>query len=314
VLYTLDAERYYHPTVAVVRFLAEYGHAPPMIVVGIPNTDRRRDFSYSSTSDDPVIGADRFLKFMEEELIPFIDNTYRTTPYRIIKGWCATGVFCIHALFTRPGLFDATIASSPYLVEDASFIFQLVEDYPQHGLASRQFLYMTVGGRDRPDAKVEVPRFAALLKRKELKGLDWHFVRLETEDHYTIDLRTSHSGLETLFSELIHVERMIKDGPDHAKKKLNALAELYGFDESLPEETLVRMGYVLLNQERFEDAVTLFQINAECYPDSYLSYENLGEAYMMTGQKERALQNFQKSLDLNPANEYARQKLKELNE
>jgi tetratricopeptide (TPR) repeat protein len=173
---------------------------------------------------------------------------------------------------------------------------------------------MTVGGRDRPDAKVEVPRFAALLERKALKGLDWHFAQLETEDHYTIDLKTFHSGLETLFSELIYIERMITEGADHAKKKLNALAGLYGFDESLPEETLVRMGYVLLNQERFEDAVTLFQINAEWYPDSYLSYENLGEAYMLIGQKELALQNFQKSLDLNTSNEYARQKLRELNE
>ena len=69
------------------------------------------------------------------------------------------------------------------------------------------------------------------------------------------------------------------------------------------------MGYVLLNQELFKDAVTLFRIVADYYPDSYLTYENLGEAYMLYGEKDLAINNLKKSLKLYPANKYAKDML-----
>jgi predicted alpha/beta superfamily hydrolase len=58
-------------------------------------------------------GADRFLDFIQTELIPEIEKRYRTAPYRIFAGRSLGGLLAIHALFTRPDLFNAYIAVSP---------------------------------------------------------------------------------------------------------------------------------------------------------------------------------------------------------
>jgi len=312
VLITLDGERFFNSTAATIQFLAKYVHIPPMIVVGIPNTDRNRDFSYEKTEKNSIRGADRFLQFLEKELIPFIDKTYRTLQYRIIKGWCATGVFCIHTLFTNPSLFNAYIASSPYLVEDAKCIFQRVDEYPDNGMKSNNFLFISVGGRDRPDAKIEVPKFAELLKKRNFKHLNWHYTYLKIEDHYTIDFKTLQKAFEVLFSDMIYARNIVKDGFEAGIERFKVLARKFGFQEMFPEKTMARMGYVLLNQELFEDAITLFRIAAEHYPDSYLTYENLGEAYMLYGRKDLAIKNFEKSLKIYPANKYAKDMLMKL--
>jgi predicted alpha/beta superfamily hydrolase len=309
VLITLDGERFFNSTAATVQFLATYGHIPSMIVVGIPNTDRIRDFSYEKTEKNSIRGADRFLQFLEKELIPFINKKYRTLSYRIIKGWCATGVFCNHTLFTNPSLFNAYIASSPYLVEDAKCILQLVDEFPNNGLGSNNFLYMSVGGRDRPDAKIEVPKFAERLKKRNFKNLNWHYTYMEIEDHFTIDFKTLQKAFEVLFSDMIYARNIVKDGFEAGREKFRVLARTFGFQEIFPEKTMARMGYVLLNQELFKDAVTLFRIATEYYPDSYRTYENLGEAYMLYGKKDLAIKNFEKSLEIYPENAYAKDML-----
>lgn len=312
VLYVLDAERYFNYTATLVQFLAQNGRIPQMVIIGIPNTDRLRDFSYKTSEDDKISGVDRFLRFLKQELIPFVDENYRTVPYRIIKGWCATGVFCIYGLFTYPELFDAYIASSPYLVEDASFIFQMVEDYPNNGLKSREFVFMSVGGQDRPDAKEEIPKFAALLERKALKGLEWHFKTLDKEDHYTIDLRTFYLGMEVLYSDLVFPQKVADGSVESVRGKIRTLAEQYGFEGYLPEDMLTEMGYHLLNQECFVEAVTIFKIIVEAYPYSWNAYDSLGEAYMMNGDIELAIQNYRKSLELNTENTNAMLMLEKL--
>ena len=309
VLITLDGERFFNSTAATVQFLSKYGYVPPMIVVGIPNTDRNRDFSYNKTDENSIIGADLFLQFLEEELIPLINKKYKTLKFRLIKGWCATGVFCIKVLFSRPHLFNVYIASSPYLVEDAGCIFQLVEEYSNNGLKENNFLYMSVGGRDRPDAKIEVPKFVKLLKKRKFKNLNWHYTYLEIDDHFTIDLKTLHKAFELFFSDILFVKNIVKDGYEAGKERIKVLVKKYGFKETFPEETFARMGYVLLNQELFKEAITLFKIAAEYRPNSYITYENLGEAYMLYGKKDLAIKNFEKSLRIYPANKYSKDML-----
>ena len=64
--------------------------------------------------------------------------------------------------------------------------------------------------------------------------------------------------------------------------------------------------------ERLEDAIEIFKLNAEAYPESSNVYDSLGEAYMMNGNTDMAIANYEKSLELNPDNTNAVEKLKEL--
>src|SRR5258708_29289820 len=129
VLYLTDAQWQFDQTRTSVAFLARNGLIPEIIVVGVASSDRTRDL-YATKADFKVNGrtipfptsgnADQFLEFLEKELIPGIESTYRTTPLRILAGHSAGGNFALHTMRVRPGLFQAIIAASPWLGWDAA--------------------------------------------------------------------------------------------------------------------------------------------------------------------------------------------------
>jgi len=120
VLYLTDADRQFGHTVTTVEFLSRNGRMPPMIVVGLFNTDRTRDLTpYKDSDTDQQLptagGGERFLRFIETELVPWVEGRYRTEKFRAFAGHSFGGLFALHALATRPELFDAVIAVSPTL-------------------------------------------------------------------------------------------------------------------------------------------------------------------------------------------------------
>jgi imidazolonepropionase-like amidohydrolase len=79
------------------------------------------------------------------------------------------------------------------------------------------------------------------------------------------------------------------------------------------ENELNGLGYQLIAMKRFQDAIEILKLNVEVYPESYNTYDSLAEAYMDNGDKDLAVKNYQKSLQLNPQNGNAVEKLKKLN-
>ena len=72
------------------------------------------------------------------------------------------------------------------------------------------------------------------------------------------------------------------------------------------------MGYSYLSKKEYEIAIKLFEMNVESFPDSWNVYDSLGEAYLAIGNKEKAIENYKKSIALNPQNENGKKILKEL--
>ena len=89
-----------------------------------------------------------------------------------------------------------------------------------------------------------------------------------------------------------------------------AAASQYDFNEG----TLNQFGYRLLDKGKTGDAIQVFQLNVQEYPRSWNCYDSLGEAYMKAGQKELAIQNYSKSIKLNPDNQNGIDMLKKLKE
>jgi Flp pilus assembly protein TadD len=78
------------------------------------------------------------------------------------------------------------------------------------------------------------------------------------------------------------------------------------------ESTLNELGYTLLSSGQTEDAIAVFRRNVQEYPKSANVYDSLGEAYMQAGQKDLAIQNYEMSLRLDPANQNAVEMLRKL--
>jgi tetratricopeptide (TPR) repeat protein len=78
------------------------------------------------------------------------------------------------------------------------------------------------------------------------------------------------------------------------------------------ETRLNDLGYSLLQQEKIAEAITIFKVNVELYSQSANAYDSLGEAYKTKGDKQLAIANYKKSLELNPQNTNAVEMLKKL--
>ncbi|MDX1701948.1 MAG: alpha/beta hydrolase-fold protein, partial [Melioribacteraceae bacterium] len=99
-----------------------WGHyLPHMILIGISNkTNRTRDLTTSKINrrrgnvmDEDTGGAENFTRFIEKELIPYIDNKYPTTPYRTLIGHSYGGLFTINMLINHKHIFENYIAIDP---------------------------------------------------------------------------------------------------------------------------------------------------------------------------------------------------------
>lgn len=101
-----------------------------MIIVAIPNTDRNRDMMPLSTPTYEVEKprAEKFLLFIENELIPHIEKNYRTNGQRTIRGRSLSGLFVMYAFLKKPNLFDNYIGNSAGWYADMNPFFSALTD------------------------------------------------------------------------------------------------------------------------------------------------------------------------------------------
>lgn len=107
-------------------------------------------------------------------------------------------------------------------------------------------------------------------------------------------------------------ETVVNRGVEVAEAQYRELKRTKANDYVFDERALNELGYRLLRKDRNADAIAIFQLNVEEYPKSGNVYDSLGEAYAKDGQKEKAVANYRKAVELDPKNENAAAKVKEL--
>jgi CubicO group peptidase (beta-lactamase class C family) len=112
------------------------------------------------------------------------------------------------------------------------------------------------------------------------------------------------------FNQLMLISKM--KGVAAALERYTELKKSQSAGYKMEEATLNRLGYTLLFSGQTQDAVAVFQHNVHEYPKSASAYDSLGEAYMKTNQKDLAIQNYERSLQLDPKNQNAVDQLKRL--
>jgi tetratricopeptide (TPR) repeat protein len=80
----------------------------------------------------------------------------------------------------------------------------------------------------------------------------------------------------------------------------------------LLEDVINAKGYDLMNEKKLKESIEIFKLNTIAFPKSANAFDSLGEAYLESGDKKSAVENYKKSLELNPGNENAREVLKKI--
>ena len=307
VLYLTDAESQFTHARATVNFLARAGALPEMIVVGVVNTDRTRDLTptHADVTEDgrttpaPTSGgADRFLEFLEKELVPWTDATYRTAPFRVLAGTSAGGLFALHAMRERPALFQAIVASSPWLVWDEGKELKALRSFLATDAARVRVLYFSLGNEG-PAMRASLDALAAALEARPRGALRWATARYPQESHASAVLRSYYDGLRFVFDGWMlpfdpRTERLL-GSVEEVKKHYTAIGERLGIPVTPPEAVVNLMGYEALTRGETERALAFFRLNAETYPDSANVWDSLGDAFDRAGKKDDALASYEKA-------------------
>ena len=305
VLYLTDAETQFEHTTATAAFLARNGLMPEIIVVGVKNTDRTRDLSPSRDPKFPTSGgADRFLDFIERELVPFVESRYRTAPFRIFAGHSAGGLFALHSMRAKPGLFQAVIAVSPWLVWDERKELRLLTPFLSGDGVKTRALFFASGGEGR-DMKNGLAELSSALGKSTSKGLRWASTTYPDENHGSVVLRSHYAALRMIFDGWAlpvdpETERIVAS-LDEVKKHYADLSERFGWTVKPPEVAVNRLGYQALERDT-PLAISFFRFNVATYPESANVHDSLGEALEKSGALEDALSSYERAEDLGARN------------
>ncbi|HWN07881.1 MAG TPA: alpha/beta hydrolase-fold protein [Pyrinomonadaceae bacterium] len=314
VLYLTDGDAHLGHTSSTIEFLARNGRMAETIVVAIPNTDRTRDLSPTRPETKGATGApqfptaggaDNFLKFIETELIPEIDKRYRVRPYRTLAGHSLGGLFAIHALLTRPEVFNSYVAVSPALQWDNQVAVKRAEDFFKTRKELNATLFVSLG--DEPGGIEDgFHQFKQILAKNQVKGFDWDAQQWSDEDHGSVVMRSHYFGLRKIYDgwqmprdrDMGTIAGGLKGADEHYRK----LSEKFRYEIQVPEAMVNILGYQALGGGRTDEAIAIFKRNVERYPESANVYDSLAEAYETTGKLELAAPLYEKASTLGQKN------------
>jgi len=325
VLFVLDAEgtQRYIQGITALTFYSGARRLPKMIVVGILNTDRTHDITprkivqYENSG-----GGDAFLKFIVTELIPYIDSKYRSAQYRILFGGSSAGMFTLYTLFNKPESFHAYIASRPALNStvdytwDSEVIFRKVR-YLFAGKSSlKKIVYIDYGGQeDALHDPAPIYRLSAIFQSGIPQDFRWE-IREISESGYR-SAESLKDGLLSIFNDWYYpADSLYANGFNGIENHVKRLMERFGYPievaDLLVERDLLMFGYRFLENNNLTEALAFFEYAVSVYSNSWNAYDSLAEAYMKNGQVDLAVENYEKSLELNPNNNNAKEKLKKI--
>lgn len=171
----------------------------PTILVGIENTQRRRDLTgFTEVEKDkeiaPVVGgSDNFRSFIREELFPEINKKYRTTNEKSLIGESASGLFVIETFFLSPDMFDNYIAFDPSLWWNNHYLVRTAKEHLAKFPATEKRIWFA--GSNAKDISRYTKELANIFKNENIANLKWNYSNEPKEKHNTIFRATKEKAI-----------------------------------------------------------------------------------------------------------------------
>jgi predicted alpha/beta superfamily hydrolase len=203
VMYVLDGTSQDDHTAEKLTVLSDARLVPAAIVVGLPNTrgNRERDqtppFMRRNVDDEksPYGAGDKFLSFIERELIPFIESNYRTSGDQTLSGNSRGGLFVLYSLLERPALFQARFCYSTPVWRFENLMVNRISEFLRAAPGLNGFLYFSVGDKETDQITGGFTKLIDVLKKNRQKQFRWVGDRTPFADHQDNALIATSKGL-----------------------------------------------------------------------------------------------------------------------
>ncbi len=179
---------------------------PPIILVGIENTERKRDLTGPTEVDkerkiaNEVGQSENFRNFIKNELIPEIEKRYRTTNKKGIIGESLAGLFVVETLELEPNMFDFYIAMDPALWWNNQFLVKKAKENFENNSIEKDTKFWFAGSSVQKETPF-ITELSKIIKNQKPKNLTWKYSDEPNEDHSTIYRATKEKALIWTLSE-----------------------------------------------------------------------------------------------------------------
>jgi predicted alpha/beta superfamily hydrolase len=345
VVYLLDGDGHFNSVAGMIEQLSQVNGntiVPEMIIVGIPNTDRTRDLTPTHIISDPPMmdsnfskntgGGENFAAFLEKELIPHIDSTYLTQPYRVLIGHSFGGLTVMNIVTNHTKLFNAYIAIDPSMWYDKEQFLKAT----QNKLATQKYngtrLYLGIANtmnegmtleKLKKDTTADTRHIRSIfamdkfIKANSKNGLYYESKYYPEDDHGSVPLISEYDGLRFIFSWYrLKFQRSDFTEPgieivQRMKQHYSTVSKEFGYKVSPPEMLVNGLGYNALSLKQYPKAAALFEMNVENYPESGNVYDSYADVLIAQKDTAKAIANYKKAYEKTKS-EDSKQKLDRL--
>lgn len=314
VLYLMDGEFFFQQGVAAVQFLSETAYIrqqsriypiPQMIVVGVVNVDRNRDYTPTHAPRQGQArfptsgGAGEFQRFLETELFPLIEDRYRAQPYRALAGWSLGGLFTVHTFLDRSDLFSAYIAISPSLWWDNQLVVQKADSLRRVGAITGKPLVVTLGALEGTGMSGPVrDGFVAMFEEEPSDEAAVTYVEIPGEIHIYVYYKALLEGLRALYSEWVMPNSILAGGLEAVEDFYEGLSARWGYQVDIPEAAYSQLASALAGQGDQDSALEITNLAVQRYPHSSLAHYRLGRLLHRMGDLDSARESYLRALEL----------------
>ena len=314
VLYLLDCEAQFYSTVGLIQQLSQANLnsvLPEMIVVGVENKDRFKDLT-------PVLNStNSFTNFIEQELIPYVNNNYKASNYKLLVGHSLGGLLAMDVLGKKPDLFNAFIVIDPSMWYNNEMFLNEVSLNVKNSAKTNQKLFMGVANTlpkgvliadlDK-DKSFETQHIRSIFKLdqnlKQNSKIKYAQKYYEKESHISVPLITQYDGLRFIFDYYL-IDATEKEFIDSSPIIVSKLRNHYtkvsnelGYKVCPPESFINYIAFDALTKKQYEKAEGLYKLNIENYPISSKVYEAYADFLLAIENNSEAIKMYKKALSI----------------
>lgn len=210
VLYLTDGDLNFSLVPNLALGLIWDNQLPEIIIVGVGHdiqsykdwsSGRNRDLGPTVVDDVPNSGgADKFLAFLQSELIPFVNTNYRTEPNdKALAGYSLGGLFTLYALLHSPEVFNRYFAGSPSVWCAKKLLFEQEKEFFDKQSSLPVKLFMSVGSLE-GEMVTDIQEFTDILKHRNYEGLELTLLVIEGESHISAGAQAWVNGIRRIYS------------------------------------------------------------------------------------------------------------------
>ncbi len=321
VIYLLDGDANFNNIVSTTEFMSNAGLCPPMIVVGVLHPARMTDLTFGTDKETPgIIGnGEKFMLYLEKELMPYIESNYPTASYKIFIGHSVGGLTVVNTLLHHSYLFNAYVSldaalwwSNQQIVTEAKAIlanenykgktlFMALANRMEKGMDTLQVQKDTTESTELIRSNLEFIRYISNNKKNQLRFKQKYY---GDDNHSSVRLIGEYDALRFIFDYCkLDIYNSELDDPNFKLDSLlvthyNNVSEQIGYLIQPDENQVNNLAYQMLKQKQFSKAEALFKLNIASYPETANCYDGLGDFYLAKGDKINAIASFKKTLSL----------------